>query len=153
MIFFRRLNGIIHLRHTKVWLRPDWLFNLSKYGKEQINLLEIIHGLTKKVIQRKKEDFKSGKRNIIKTTAEEAKNADTVQGLSFGQSAGLKDDLDVDDSNEIGEKKRLAFLDLLVEASQDGVVLTDEEVRNQVDTIMFEVIFFSSPLGPFSLPR
>lgn len=56
---------ILHLRHTKVWLRPDWLFNLSKYGKDQIKLLEIIHGLTRKVIQRKKEEYKSGKRNII----------------------------------------------------------------------------------------
>lgn len=60
---------ILHLRHTKVWLRPDWLFNLSKYGKDQIKLLEIIHGLTKKVIQRKKEEYKSGKRNIIDSKA------------------------------------------------------------------------------------
>lgn len=58
---------ILHLRHTKVWLRPDWLFNLTKYGKNQIQLLEIIHGLTKKVIKRKKEDYKSGKRNFIST--------------------------------------------------------------------------------------
>lgn len=132
-----KMSAILHLRHTKVWLRPDWLFNLTKYGKDQIQLLEIIHGLTKKVIKRKKEDYKTGKRNFISTTTAEAKNATSVEGLSFGQSSGLKDDLDVDD-NDIGEKKRLAFLDLLVEASQNGVVLTDEEVKEQVDTIMFE---------------
>lgn len=56
---------ILHLRHTKVWLRPDWLFNLTKYGKDQIRLLEIIHGLTKKVMARKKQEFKSGTRNIV----------------------------------------------------------------------------------------
>lgn len=56
---------ILHLRHTKVWLRPDWLFNLTKYGKDQIRLLEIIHGLTKKVIARKKQELKTGKHNII----------------------------------------------------------------------------------------
>lgn len=64
---------ILHLRHTKVWLRPDWLFNLTKYGKNQIKLLEIIHGLTKKVIQRKKEEYKSGKRNIIGDQKADAK--------------------------------------------------------------------------------
>lgn len=63
----------------------------------------------------------------------------SVEGLSFGQSAGLKDDLDVDD-NDVGEKKRLAFLDLLMEAGQNGVVLNEQEVKEQVDTIMFEVI-------------
>lgn len=59
---------ILHLRHTKVWLRPDWLFNLTKYGKIQDRLLEIIHGLTKKVIASKKQEYKSGKRNVIDTS-------------------------------------------------------------------------------------
>jgi len=86
-------------------------------------------------------------------------------GNSFGQSAGLKDDLDVEDDGignayhiyytiliflvlkkllcfePVGEKKRVAFLDLLIECSENGVVLSDEEVREQVDTIMFEVCF------------
>lgn len=135
-----KMCDILHLRHTKLWLRPDWLFNLSKYGKDQNRLLDIIHGLTKKVIARKKQEFKSGKRNIIEESMQNG-NANTkntsVEGLSFGQAAGLKDDLDVDD-NDVGEKKRQAFLDLLMEAGQNGTVLTDKEVKEQVDTIMFE---------------
>lgn len=62
-----------------------------------------------------------------------------VEGVSFGQSVGLKDDLDIDD--DVGEKKRQAFLDLLMEAGQNGVLLSDKEVKEQVDTIMFEVRF------------
>ncbi|KYM92870.1 Cytochrome P450 4g15 [Atta colombica] len=136
-----KMCDILHLRHTKVWLRPDWLFNLTKYGKDQIRLLEIIHGLTKKVIARKKQEFKNGKRNIIDESTQNSNGKTTkstsVEGLSFGQAAGLKDDLDVED-NDVGEKKRQAFLDLLIEAGQNGTVLTDEEVKEQVDTIMFE---------------
>lgn len=136
-----KMCDILHMRHTRVWLRPDWLFNLTKYKKDQMKLLDVIHGLTKKVVQRKKEEYKSGKRTIINPTIEnrnnESKNTTVVEGLSFGQSAGLKDDLDVDD-NDVGEKKRLAFLDLLVESAQNGVVLNDQEVKEQVDTIMFE---------------
>lgn len=135
-----KMCDILHLRHTKVWLRPDWLFNLTKYGKDQVRLLEVIHGLTKNIIARKKKDYKSGKRNIIDTSVQNGafkttKNI-TVDGLSFGQAAGLKDDLD--DDNDVGEKKRQAFLDLLMEAGQNGTTLTDDEVKEQVDTIMFE---------------
>ncbi|XP_063379604.1 cytochrome P450 4g15 [Cydia fagiglandana] len=139
-----KMCDILHLRHTKIWLRPDMLFGLTQYAKNQTKLLSTIHGLTKKVISRKKEEFKSGKKTTIlneytesnSSSAEPAKET-SVEGLSFGQAAGLKDDLDVED-NDVGQKKRLAFLDLLLESSQSGVVISDEEIKEQVDTIMFE---------------
>ncbi|XP_022829115.1 cytochrome P450 4g15 [Spodoptera litura] len=136
-----KMCDILHLRHTKIWLRPDLLFKFTDYAKTQTKLLDVIHGLTKKVIRRKKEEFNSGKRptilNDYSSTAEETTKTTSVEGLSFGQAAGLKDDLDVDDS-DVGQKKRLAFLDLLLESSQSGVVISDEEIKEQVDTIMFE---------------
>ncbi|KAG6448732.1 hypothetical protein O3G_MSEX005696 [Manduca sexta] len=136
-----KMCDILHLRHTKIWLRPDLLFKFTEYAKNQTKLLDVIHGLTKKVIKRKKEEFQSGKKpsvlsNDVTNNEVPTSKTTSVEGLSFGQSAGLKDDLDVEE--DVGQKKRLAFLDLLLESSQSGVVITDEEIKEQVDTIMFE---------------
>lgn len=148
-----KMCDILHLRHTKVWLYPDWIFNMTRHAVNQVKLLDTIHSLTKKVIRSKKEAFVQGTRGslaipeISSTTKEEkpkqkstgsAKTA-TVEGLSFGQSVGLKDDLDVDnEENDIGVKKRLAFLDLLLESAENGALISEEEIKEQVDTIMFE---------------
>ena len=143
-----KMCDILHLRHTKMWLYPDMIFNLTKHAKNQIKLLDTIHSLTKKVIRNKKAAFDTGTRGTLAKTsistkefekAKEVTPTTTVEGLSFGQASGLKDDLDIDE-NDVGEKKRLAFLDLLLESAQNGngAILSDEEIKNQVDTIMFE---------------
>lgn len=39
------------------------------------------------------------------------------------------------------ERKRLAFLDMLIESSKDGEVLSDADIAEEVDTFMFAVSF------------
>lgn len=141
-----KMCDILHLRHRNILLRSEFLFSLTKHFKNQGKLLDIIHGLTSKVIRNKKEAFAKGTRGSLAQTSKsselfnfqvDSKVSTVVEGLSYGQAEQLKDDLDVED-NDIGEKKRLAFLDLLLESAQNGALISDTEIKEQVDTIMFE---------------
>jgi len=123
--------------------------------------------LKKKSLIKEVSDVPAASEEIVETIST-PEVEEVPYGNSFGQSAGLKDDLDVEDDGignahhihyiliiflvlniliimlyfySVGEKKRVAFLDLLIECAENGVVLSDEEVREQVDTIMFEVGF------------
>ncbi|NP_001351145.1 cytochrome P450 4g15-like [Halyomorpha halys] len=128
------LSNILHLRHTKLWLRPDFIFNMTSLSKVQEKLLNVIHSLTRKVFNIRMDEYKKNGSKIISTTPEDNTKLQAEGDYAFGHSKGIKDDLD----DEIGEKKRMAFLDLLIDASQGGGKLTNEEIQHQIDTIMFE---------------
>ncbi|XP_055300649.1 cytochrome P450 4g15-like [Sitodiplosis mosellana] len=137
-----KMCDILHARHVKVYLRFDALFNMTKIKEKQEQLLNTIHGLTKRVIKEKKklfeDNYKEG--NVPTPSLSEIIANDYVVPLKPEKKTaeGLRDDLDDIDENDVGEKRRLAFLDLMIESAKNGANLSDTDIKEEVDTIMFE---------------
>lgn len=74
------------------------------------------------------------------------KDVDVLHGFTEKVIADRKDLLTTTTKEEIteedlalGKKKRTSFLDLLLVAAKDSTILTDTDIREEVDTFMFEV--------------
>lgn len=130
-----KMCDIVHQRAYKLWLRFDSLFKYSDFAKQQQGYLNTIHGLSNTVIKKKKELFNQlqNEPKIQQNIVEETDNVD-VTGTFLDSKGYIKDDLD----DDVGEKKRQAFLDLLLETKKMNGTLTDAEIKEEVDTIMFE---------------
>lgn len=105
-------SQVIHIRWKSPWLHNETIFNLTPTGARMRKVLSTLHGFTDKVIQEKKLEFNN--RRLRLKGANKENNQD-----------------------EIGIKKRKAFLDLLIESSEDGSMIDDKGLREEVDTFMF----------------
>lgn len=93
-------------------MRIPFFFRFSKLHEEEQNLLKILHDETNNVIRERKD--------LIETW-----DLDKVREETEG-------------SYFEGTKKRLAFLDMLLIAQKEGLKITDTQIREEVDTFMFE---------------
>lgn len=108
-----KMSELVQYRQLRPWLHPDFTWKLSPTGREEARCLKILHEFTEMVINERKQERKdNGKVNTSKE-----KDAEDVV---------------------LGGKKRLAFLDLLLEAQESDTTLTDLKVREETDTFMFE---------------
>ncbi|KAJ8024061.1 Cytochrome P450 4V2 [Holothuria leucospilota] len=98
-------------RFRKPWYWSDFIFRRTQLGKEHDKCLKILHDTTKKVINDRK--FEK-------------------------QKEGLKDVVIDDESQKVRERRRLAFLDLLIEIQRQDPSFTDNDIQEEVDTFMFE---------------
>ncbi|XP_071631414.1 cytochrome P450 4g15-like isoform X2 [Temnothorax longispinosus] len=142
-----KLSDIIHRRQYNVLLRYDMLYKYSKFAKLQEKLLNIVHTLTEHVIKEKAKDFeeKLVKDQQVKEVqnvkpmekSNPTENTEHAKNKAANYMHYVRDDLDDIDENDVGEKKRHAFLEMMLELKKNGQ-MTDEEIWEEVNTIMFE---------------
>lgn len=92
-------------------LNVDFFYQFSSLAKLEQKSLKILHDFTDKVITERRNEL------IHKPN----KTDDSM------------------DTNEFGIKRKKAFLDILLESTVDGKPLSDLDIREEVDTFMFEV--------------
>lgn len=105
------MSHVIHLRMFDFLLREDFIFKFSKLARKQNKALKILHSFTDKVIMDRRNELLKNNTN-------------------------MPTDQVVDD---IGCKNKYAFLDILLKSTINGKPLTNLEIREEVDTFMFEV--------------
>lgn len=99
-------------------LRNPVLYKFSNLAKEQSYALRVLHGFTDDVIQKRRQELMAHK------------NSNNTDGEDT-----LYDD--------VGVRKKRALLDILLNSTIDGKPLADLDIREEVDTFMFEVFFES----------
>ncbi|XP_015114495.1 cytochrome P450 4g15 [Diachasma alloeum] len=135
-----KLCNIVHQRQYNFMLRMDPVFKWSKFATKQEKLLSIIHGLTRGIMDKRKMDYEEKGEEAYPEELRHGKTVDATikEEIKSSKMRYVRDDLDEIDENDVGEKRRLAFLDLMLELSRNGANMTEDEVREEVDTIMFE---------------
>uniref|UniRef100_A0A1L8E438 Putative cytochrome n=1 Tax=Nyssomyia neivai TaxID=330878 RepID=A0A1L8E438_9DIPT len=113
------ISQIMSTRFIKVWQRNDFLFNnFVAAKKDHDRCIKVMHNFTENIIQQRREKL--------------------IEMLDGEQENGP---VPVDDKNgdeEFYQKKRMALLDVLLQATVDGKPLSNEDIREEVDTFMFE---------------
>lgn len=114
MFVYFRIADIIHQRSYDFILRYDIFFKFTPTFQKQKKLLKALHDYTDKVIMDRREMLMIESKKVINV-----KEQDEV----------------------LGTRRKVALLDLLLQSTIDGLPLTNTDIREEIDTFMFEVIF------------
>ncbi|XP_075156969.1 cytochrome P450 4g1-like [Haematobia irritans] len=140
------MRDIIHMRQTNFYYRFDALFTVSSLYKRYIKMLDIITGVTRKIINDRQRIIDAHSSAIVE------KEIESTKLILSKKKEGLRDDLDDIDEQDVGVKKRLPFLDAMIVMSKDPEIKwNDQDIHDEVNTIMFEGHHTTSTASSFVL--
>lgn len=102
-------NSMVN-RFFNVCLRFNLIWELSGQSRMQRAILKVLHQFTENVIKERR--------------------------LKLN---GMVNNNSIESINDIGIKQKRAFIDILLSSTIDGQPLSDKDIREEVDTFMFEV--------------
>lgn len=107
------MSALAAERSSHPLLRMPFFYKFSSLRKTQDKLLETLHGFTDRVIQQRRREL--------------LMESDDIQN----------------ENSEIGIKRKYALLDVLLKSQINDRSLTGSEIREEVDTFMFEVLLLT----------
>nr|XP_015926218.2 cytochrome P450 4C1 [Parasteatoda tepidariorum] len=107
------IGNIFLFRILRPWLYPNFIFKITPSGRKFFKNVDVIHRFTRKVIKEKKSEMLENNQLT--------KEWDVILNDSPSNT-----------------KRRRAFLELLLEHHINDPSFTEEDIREEVDTFMFE---------------
>ncbi|CAB3253367.1 unnamed protein product [Arctia plantaginis] len=78
---------ILNMRLFKVWLQPDWIFNLTRYAKLQKDNIDLTHKFTDEIVRKRRQEYQN---NLTKKHQDNKFHA--VLDLLFKQEIDFTDE-------------------------------------------------------------
>lgn len=57
---------VIYKRMFQIWLKPQWIFNLTSYARAEKKNIKILHEFTEAIVRKKRLEYLSNKENKCK---------------------------------------------------------------------------------------